>query len=79
MSKIWKTMSKKKLKVVPPPIDSSTTIFKTEDKNPLVKGYEPESYTCGNCDFVLLENVINYNFEHKVFQCPKCKSYNKSE
>lgn len=70
-------MVKKKLKVIPKPNDSSTIIFGTHDNSPLVKGFEPESYACGNCDFILLENIINYNFDDIVFQCPNANPTTK--
>ena len=65
-----------KLKVIPQPKEGSKTIFTTGDKDSLVKGIELETYTCGNCDFVLAENVIPNNYDHIVFQCPLCKSFN---
>ena len=69
-------VNKIKLKVIPPPKEGSKIIFSTGDKDSLVKGIEPETYTCGNCDFVLAENVIPNNYDDIVFQCPSCKSYN---
>jgi|SoiMethySBSTD1v2_1073268.scaffolds.fasta_scaffold220706_3 hypothetical protein len=66
-----------KLRVIPPPIEGTRTVFKTHDKDALVKGIELESLICGNCEFVLVENVLAYNQGDVVLQCPKCKSFNE--
>ncbi len=65
-----------KLKVIQPPKDGDKVIFKTNDKDALVKGIELESYVCGNCEFVLAENVIPLNYHGIIMQCPSCKAYN---
>lgn len=71
-------MTKKvKLNVISPPAKGSRTIFTTHDKDLLVKGIELETYTCGNCEFVLAENIIPNTYNDIVFQCPSCKSYNE--
>lgn len=66
-----------KLKVIPQPAEGSRKLFTTHDKDSLVKGIELVTYTCGNCDFVLAENVIPNTYTDIVFQCPSCKSYNE--
>lgn len=66
-----------KLRVIPPPDEGTRTVFRTHDKDALVKGIELESLVCGNCEFVLVENVIVYNQGDVVLQCPSCKSYNE--
>ena len=71
-------MTKKvKLNVISPPAEGSKTIFATRDKDSLVKGIELETYTCGNCEFILAENIIPNTYNDIVFQCPSCKSYNE--
>lgn len=71
-------MTKKvKLNVISPPAEGSRTIFATHDKDSLVKGIELETYTCGNCEFVLAENIIPNTYNDIVFQCPSCKSCNE--
>lgn len=71
-------MTKKvKLNVISPPAEGSRTIFTTHDKDLLVKGIELETYTCGNCEFVLAENIIPDTYNNIVFQCPSCRSYNE--
>ena len=65
-----------KLEDVPPPKYGTKRIFSTNDKNPLIRGFELESHVCGQCGFVLAENVIMYNYSDKVLQCPNCNSYN---
>ncbi|MGD9534568.1 MAG: hypothetical protein AB7V56_12470 [Candidatus Nitrosocosmicus sp.] len=71
-------MTKKvKLNVISPPAEGSRIIFATHDKDSLVKGIELETYTCGNCEFVLAENIIPNTYNDIVFQCPSCKSYNE--
>ena len=66
-----------KLNVISQPAEGSRTIFATHDKDSLVKGIELETYICGNCDFVLAENIISNTYSDIVFQCPSCKSYNE--
>lgn len=66
-----------KLQVIPPPDEGTRTVFRTHDKDALVKGIELESLVCGNCEFVLVENVLAYNQGDVVLQCPSCKSYNE--
>jgi hypothetical protein len=66
-----------KLRVIPPPDEGTRTIFRTQDTDALVKGIELESLVCGNCEFVLVENVLAYNQDDVVLQCPSCKSYNE--
>ena len=66
-----------KLKVIPQPAEGSRTLFTTHDKDALVKGIENETYLCGNCEFVLAENVIPNTYTDIVFECPSCKSYNE--
>ena len=66
-----------KLKVVPQPHEGLRTIFATDDKDMLVKGMELETYTCGNCEFVLTENIIPNTYKDIIFKCPSCKSYNE--
>ena len=66
-----------KLKVVPQPHEGLHTIFATDDKDMLVKGIELETYTCGNCEFVLAENIIPNTYKDIIFKCPSCKSYNE--
>jgi len=71
-------MTKKvKLNVISRPVEGSKTIFATHDNDSLVKGIELETYTCGNCEFVLAENIIPNTYTDIVFQCPSCKSYNE--
>lgn len=71
-------MTKKvKLNVISSPAEGSRTIFTTHDKDLLVKGIELETYTCGNCEFVLAENIIPDTYNNIVFQCPSCRSYNE--
>jgi hypothetical protein len=67
----------RKLRVIPPPDEGTRTIFRTQDKDALVKGIEMESLVCDNCEFVLVENVLAYNQDDVVLQCPSCKSYNE--
>ena len=66
-----------KLKAIPQPIEGSRTIFAIHDMDSLVKGIELETYSCGNCEFVLAENIIPNTYNNIVFQCPSCKSYNE--
>lgn len=66
-----------KLKTIPLSSVNSRTIFATHDKDSLVKGIELETYTCGNCEFVLAENIVPNTYNGIVFQCPSCKSYNE--
>ncbi|MDQ2684829.1 MAG: hypothetical protein M3Y25_03170 [Thermoproteota archaeon] len=66
-----------KLNVISQPHEVSRTIFTTDDNDSLVKGIELETYTCGNCEFVLAENIIPNTYKDIVFQCPSCKSYNE--
>ncbi len=66
-----------KLRVIPPPDEGTRTVFRTHDNDALVKGIELESLVCGNCEFVLVENVLAYNQGDVVLQCPSCKSYNE--
>jgi lipopolysaccharide biosynthesis regulator YciM len=66
-----------KLKVIPQPAEGSRKLFATHDRDALVRGIELVTYTCGNCDFVLAENVIPNTYTDIVFKCPSCKSYNE--
>jgi phage FluMu protein Com len=66
-----------KLDVISTPSEGSRKIFATPDKDSLVKGIELETYLCGNCEFVLAENVIPDIYNDIVFECPSCKSYNE--
>ena len=66
-----------KLKVIPQPAEGSRTLFTTHDKDALVKGIELDTYICGNCEFVLAENIVPNTYTDIVFQCPSCKSYNE--
>lgn len=66
-----------KLRVIPPPDEGTRTVFRTHDKDALVKGIELESLVCGNCEFILVENVLAYSQDDVVLQCPSCKSYNE--
>ncbi len=65
-----------KLHVIPPPSAETKTIFAIDEKDVLIKGVELESHLCGNCGFVLAENIMVYNYRDIVLQCPNCKSYN---
>ena len=56
-----------KLKLFSPPPNESRTVFVTYDKD--TKGIELETYTCGNCEFVLAENIIANTYNDIVFQC----------
>jgi hypothetical protein len=66
-----------KLQVIPPPEVGTRTVFRTQDKDALVKGIELESLVCGNCEFVLVENVLAYNQDDVVLECHSCNSYNE--
>jgi len=66
-----------KLNVISKPSEGSRTIFTTHDDDSLVKGIELETYTCGNCEFVIAENIVPNTYTDIVFQCPSCKSYNE--
>ncbi len=65
-----------KLQVISPSNEEKRTIFSTDDKDALIKGIELESHICGNCGFVLAENVMIYNYNGIILQCPSCNSYN---
>lgn len=65
-----------KLHVIPPPRAETKTIFTIDEKDVLIKGVELESHLCGNCGFVLAENIMVYNYRDVVLQCPNCKAYN---
>ena len=65
-----------KLHVIPPPSAETKTIFTIDEKDVLIKDVESESHLCGNCGFVLAENIMVYNYRDVVLQCPNCKSYN---
>lgn len=65
-----------KLNVIPPPSAKKKTIFTIDEKDVLIKGVELESHICGNCGFVLAENIMVYNYRDVILQCPNCKSYN---
>ncbi|WP_148687714.1 hypothetical protein [Candidatus Nitrosocosmicus hydrocola] len=66
-----------KLNVISKPSEGSRTIFTTHDDDSLVKGIELDTYTCGNCEFVIAENIVPNTYTDIVFQCPSCKSYNE--
>ena len=38
---------------------------------------ELETYTCGNCEFVLAENIIANTYDDTVYKYPSCESYNE--
>lgn len=65
-----------KLNVILPPSAKKKTIFTIDEKDVLIKGVELESHICGNCGFVLAENIMVYNYRDVILQCPNCKSYN---
>jgi len=65
-----------KLQIISPSDVDKSVIFSTDDKDALVKGVELESHVCGYCGFVLVENVMIYNYRNMILQCPNCKSYN---
>lgn len=65
-----------KLHVIPPPSTETKTIFTIDEKDVLIKDVDLESHLCGNCGFVLAENIMVYNYRDVVLQCPNCKSYN---
>jgi hypothetical protein len=65
-----------KLHVIPPPSAETATTFTIDEKDVLIMDMELESHLCGNCGFVLAENIMVYNYRGVVLQCPNCKSYN---
>lgn len=65
------------LQVIRPPEEGTRVVFASRDKDLLVKGMELETYICGNCGFVLAENIFPNNYDNILFVCPDCKSYNE--
>lgn len=67
-----------KLQGISPSSKEIKTIFSTPDRDALIKGIELESHICGNCGFVLAENVMVYNYHDLILECPICNSYNEA-
>lgn len=64
------------LEIVKPSSIREKVVFSTHDTDSLIKGLDLENYLCGNCGFILAENVIPYSYKNLILQCPKCKSFN---
>lgn len=67
------------LKVIPKPEEGTRTVIQgTNDlrHQAYIRGKGDTSYTCGNCDHVILENVVAGQVRGIVFKCLSCGSYN---
>jgi rubrerythrin len=68
-----------RLKVIPETAVGERVVFKINAKEPLVRGIEQVSYTCGKCGFTLAENIIPNNYHKVILQCPSCHALNDSD
>jgi hypothetical protein len=66
-----------KLKVIPEPNKKQRTILRIkEGETVIARGDGQFTYTCGNCQTVLLEGMNQGQFENMVLKCNACQSFN---
>jgi hypothetical protein len=67
-----------KLKVITESAANGRTIFTIKEGNTAIaKGSGQFSFTCGNCQTILLENMNQGQFQNIVFKCNACESFNE--
>jgi DNA-directed RNA polymerase subunit RPC12/RpoP len=67
-----------KLKVIPKPAPKSRVVieaYKGEGEQPV--NAESVNYVCGNCNSIIVENVIEGSMKGQVVKCNSCGSYNE--
>ncbi len=71
-----------KLRVISPPANGRRTVLLPADKDDPVffvgEGVQGNTYLCGNCGVVLLENVKPDQVKNIVMKCANCGAYNES-
>jgi DNA-directed RNA polymerase subunit RPC12/RpoP len=69
-----------KLKVIPEPAPKSRVVtepFRVEAKMGEGANAKRVNYVCGNCNAIVVENVIEGSMKEQVVKCNSCNSYNE--
>jgi cytidine deaminase len=65
------------LKVIPESeVKGRAVLTKKDGDNVIVRGNGEYSYTCGNCQQVLLENISDNQIQNMILKCGSCGAYN---
>ena len=68
-------MPTEKTKIIPKPKAGTRTVYASK-VSPIIKeegeGKGDMNYLCGNCDTLLVENVLFGTIKNIVFRCPTC-------
>jgi hypothetical protein len=65
------------MKVIPESeVHGRAVLTKKDGDTVIVRGNGEYSYTCGKCQKVLLENIIENQLQNIVLKCGSCESYN---
>ncbi len=66
-----------KCTVLPKPHPSSAVLDSRATIVPYFNGTGPDSYFCGNCNFLVAKNITKGQIQNLVVTCPQCKSFNE--
>lgn len=71
-------MSDHEMKVIPKPKEGTASVLVQEEKgkHPFFKGDGEDNYLCGECGFILCENIKHGQITAVVLKCPNCGSCN---
>lgn len=65
------------LKVMPESeVKGRAVLTKKEGDNVIVRGNGDYTYTCGKCQKILLENIVENQLQNMVLKCGSCGEYN---
>lgn len=57
-------------------VKGRAVLTKKEGDNVIVRGNGDYTYTCGKCQKVLLENIVENQLQNMVLKCGSCGEYN---
>lgn len=65
------------MKIIPESeVHGRAVLTKKEGDNVIVRGKGDYTYTCGKCQKVLLENIVENQLQNMVLKCGSCGEYN---
>jgi predicted SprT family Zn-dependent metalloprotease len=65
------------LKVIPESeVRGRAVLTRSDGDNAIVSGKGDYTYTCGKCQKVLLENIVENQLQNMILKCGSCGEYN---